>query len=51
LVGVHQVLIEIAACAFRNQCQTNKDLLDLTSISPSDPFMGHLGICAYDSIE
>ena len=28
-----------------------KDLLDLASISPSDPFMGHLGICAYDLIE
>ena len=25
-----------------------KDLLDLASIDPSDPFMGHLGICAYD---
>ena len=43
--------IEIATCSFRNQCQTKKDLLDLTSISPSDPFMGHLGICAYDLIE
>ena len=27
---------------------TNKDLPDLASISPSDPFMGHLGICAHD---
>jgi len=25
---------------------TNKDLLDWASIDPSDPFMGHLGICA-----
>ena len=30
---------------------TNKDLPDLASISPSDPFMGHLGICAYDLID
>jgi hypothetical protein len=25
-----------------------KDLLDLDSIDPSDPFMGHLGTCAHD---
>jgi hypothetical protein len=48
---MHQVLIEIAACSFRNQCQTNKDLLDLASIDPSDPFMSHLGIFAHDLID
>jgi len=26
-------------------------LLDVASIDPSDPFMGHLGICAYDLID
>ncbi len=30
------------------QFVTKKDLLDLDSIDPSDPFMGHLGICAHD---
>ncbi len=42
--------IEIATCSFRNQCQTKKDLLDLASISPSDPFMGQLGTCAHNLI-
>ena len=35
---------------FGTNAKQKKDLLDLTSISPSDPFMGHLGICAYDLI-
>ncbi len=30
---------------------TKKDLLDLASISPSDPFMSYLDICAYDLID
>jgi len=30
---------------------TKKDLLDLASIDPSDPFMGQLGICAHDLID
>ena len=35
---------------FGTNARKKKDLLDLTSISPSDPFMGHLGICAHDLI-
>jgi hypothetical protein len=36
---------------FGTNAKQKKDLLDLTSISPSDPFMGHLGICAYDLVD
>jgi hypothetical protein len=43
--------IEKNTAQFRHKCQTNKNLLDLASIDPSDPFMGHLGICAYDLID
>ena len=27
---------------------TKKDLLDLASINPNDPFMGHLGTCVFN---
>jgi hypothetical protein len=36
---------------FGTRARQNKDLPDLASISPSGPFMGHLGICAYDLID